>query len=186
MSNTNMKRFVGDALVGFFSSALPALNGNVKIGQDGPETNFTPPAVRLFFETLTFSPENFQEEYYADPDDGKLVYDMGEWDGLLRIELWCSTKPERETLEQLILDQFLSFDAWSPGTISVMTQNLTINGYVALYAAQIKMWLDQEEWQEEMSFEGHRYTYITVPVSFPALTSADAVTMQSLQVWLTT
>jgi hypothetical protein len=186
MASTNMKRIVGDSIAGFFSTAIPSLNGNIKTGQDGPETNFSPPAVRMYFETLTFSPENVQEEYWTDPDDGKVIYDVGEWDGLLRIELWCSTKPERETFEQLIIDQFLSFDAWSPGTVSILTPNLTINGYISLYAAQIKIWLDQQEWQEEMAFEGHRYTFITVPVSFPALTSANAVTIQELDVIVST
>lgn len=182
MASTNLKRVVGDTVASYIATAIPALNSNVKTGQDGPETNFNPPAVRLMFETLTFSPENFQEEYFATPDDGKIVYDVGEWDGLLRIELWCSSKPERETLEQAILDLFLSFDNWTPGTISLMTPNLTINQYVSMYAAQIKIWLDQEEWQEEMSFEGHRYTFMTVPISFPALTSASAVTMTELDV----
>src|SRR5260221_3398203 len=104
----------------------------------------------------------------------------------MRIELWCSSKPERETFEQAILDLFLAFDNWTPGTISLMTPNLTINGYVSLFAAQVKLWLDQEDWREEMSFEGHRYTFITVPVSFPALTSANAVTLTELNIDLST
>jgi hypothetical protein len=180
VASTNIKRIVGDVIAAYISSAIPTLNGNVKAAQAGPEENFVAPAVRIMPQATVFEPSNGDEIYSAAPDDGKVVYQVGDFTGLFQLELWAKTKPERELFEQAILDLFIA-DPWAPGTLILNTPTLTINGYVSLYGAEIKVRLDQEEWQEELAFEGHRYTFLNLEIDFPALTSANAVQIQHLQ-----
>lgn len=181
MASTNIKRIVSDALASYISSNIPSLNGNVATAQSGPETNFATPAVRLMPLLTTFEPSNADEVYYADPDDGKVVYEVGQFTGMIQLELWCNTKPQRELFEQAILDLF-TVDPWAPGTLILSTPTLTINGYVSLYSAELKVRLDQENWQEELAFEGHRYTFLELTIDYPAMTSANAVTMTELDI----
>jgi hypothetical protein len=185
MASTNIKRIIGDAIAAYIAGAIPTL-ASVATAQAGPETNFPEgPSVRLMPQITTFEPSNADEVYYTDPDDGKLVYQVGDFTGIIQLELWTRTKPEREKFEQLILDLFLA-DPWAPGTLILSTPTLTINGYVSLYSAELKVRLDQEDWKEEMSFESHRYTYLELMIDFPALTSANAVTIAELDVIVST
>jgi hypothetical protein len=181
MASTNIKRIAGDAIAAYIAGAIPTL-ASVATAQAGPETNFPEgPSVRLMPQITTFEPSNADEVYYTDPDDGKLVYQVGDFTGIIQLELWTRTKPEREKFEQLILDLFLA-DPFAPGTLILTTPTLTIKSYVSLYSAELKVRLDQEDWKEEMSFESHRYTYLELMIDFPALTSVNAVTMTKIDV----
>lgn len=183
MATTNLKRIVADTIAAYISSAITGLNGNVKATAAGPEENFVAPAVRLLPQSAMFEPSNADEVYAKDPDDGKLVYQVGDFTTEIQLELWCKTKPEREQFEQAILDLFLA-DPWAPGTLILQTPSLTINGYVSLYAAEIKVRLTANEWQEELAFEGHRYTFLSLDIDYPALTSIDAADLETLQLYL--
>lgn len=178
---SNIKRIVGEALASYLSDNVVGLTGKVSSAQEGPETNQTFPSVALLMSTFSFNPSDYDEVYWdEDTDDGKLVLDVGEFDGLMTLELYTKSKPERELYEQRILDLFLS-QPGSPGTLFITLPVLTINGYASLYQPEIKVRLTGEEWQEEMSFEARRYTFLDLEIGFPALTTRDAVTIETLQ-----
>ncbi len=183
MGNISLKRVVADTLATYISDNIPGLSGKVSAVAAGPETNAPCLAVKIIPSTMSYEAAEPQEVYYMDPDDGKVVVDVGQFTGMISINLYAASVPEREEYEQKILDLFLS-STWSQGTLYLNTPNLIINGYASLYPADFKVFLENEEWSEEFAFESRRYSFIDVSIDFPALTTYDAATLVSLQVAL--
>jgi hypothetical protein len=173
MATTNMKRIVADALANYIASNVTGLSGKVSAVAAGPETTLPCLAVKVIADGFTFEPSQEDEVYEADPDDGKIITDVGSWVGNFTIELYTATPAERELYEQRIIDLFMS-TTWAPGTVYVDLPALTVGGYVSLYQAQIKYRLEQEQWVDEMAFEGKRYTFLDVYVDYPALVTRTA------------
>lgn len=183
MANINMKRVVADAIANHLATNITGLAGKVSSVIAGPETMAPCLAVKVLADQVSFESHQGDEVYQKDPDDGKLVLDVGAFTGLVSIELYAVSPAERELYEQRILDLFIA-DVWAPGTLFITTPNLTIAGYVSLYPAQIKVRLSTEEWNDEFAFEGKRYSFLEVSIDYPALTSATVANLVSLQVCL--
>lgn len=182
MATTNIKRIVGNAIASYLASNVTGLADRVSAVQEGPEKIAEFPSVALLPSTFVFNPSDYDEVYNNDDaGDLPLVIDVGEFEGLLELQLYAKSKPERELYEQRIMDLFLSQEG-SPGTLFITLPTLTINGVVTLYEPEIKVRLDNEEWNEEMSFEAKRYSFLDLQVAFPALTSRDVPTIEDLQV----
>lgn len=185
MATTNIKRLAADLLANYLSTSIPGLTGKVSAVTAGPEVTLPCLAVRIIPDSLTFEPTNADELYFDDvTDDQKLVLDVGQWTGRFTIELYANNPPERERYEQAIIDLFTATE-WAPGTLYLDTPTLTIMNYVSLYAAQLKIRLEEETWMDEMAFESKRYSFLEVSVDLPALVTATAPTIDSLQLWLT-
>lgn len=184
MGNISLKRVVADTIANYLSSNIAGLAGKVSAVAAGPETNEGCLQVKILPETISFEAAEAQEVWEAAVDDGKVVVDVGQFTGMVSIQLYTSSVAERELYEQQILDLFLS-STWSPGTLYINTPNLIVNGYTTLYAADFKVFLQSEEWSEEYAFESKRYSFIEVYIDYPALTTADAATIDSLQLWPT-
>lgn len=173
MATTNMKRIVADALANHLASNVTGLSGKVTAVAAGPETVLPCLAVKIIPDTFNFEPAQEDEVYEADPDDGKIITDVGSWVGQFTIELYASTPAEREQYEQAIIDLFMA-ETWAPGTLYVNLPALTVGGYASLYQAQIKFRVEQEQWLDELAFEGKRYTFLDIFVDYPALVTRTA------------
>jgi PKD repeat protein len=183
MGNVSIKRVVADAIASYLSSNISGLTGKVSAVADGPQTNAGCLALKVLPDQMSFEPAQADEVYSANPDDGKVIVDVGSFTGLYTLQLFASSPSERELYEQQIMDLFLK-TVWAPGTIYVTTPNLTINGYASLYSAEIKVRLDSEDWSEELAFEQKRSSFVEVYIDFPALTTFDAANLTSLQIAL--
>lgn len=189
MATSNIKRIVGEAVAAYLGANITGLSGKVSAVQEGPEKVADFPSVCLLPSAFTFTPAEYNEVYYADDpdlaspgvDDGIVVLDVGEFEGLLELQLYAKSKPERELYEQRILDFFLSQEG-SPGVLFITIPTLTINSYVSLYAPTVKVRLDDMEWMEEFAFDSKRYSFLDITIGFPALTTRAANTIETLQV----
>lgn len=173
MATTNMKRIVANALANYIASNVTGLAGKVTAVAAGPETTMPCLSAKVITDTFVFEPSQEDEVYEADPDDGKIITDVGSWIGNFTIELYATTPAERELYEQAIIDLF-QVTEWAPGTIYVDLPALTIGGYVSLYQAQIKYRLEQEQWLDEMAFENKRFSFLDIFVDYPALVTRVA------------
>lgn len=173
MATTNMKRIVANALANHLASNVAGLAGKVTAVAAGPNENLACLAVKIIPDNFDFEPSQEDEVYELDPDDGKVITDVGSWTGNFVIELYTNSPAEREQYEQAIIDLFLETN-WAPGTLYIDLPALTVGGYVSLYQAQIKFRLEEENWIEEMSFESKRYSFLDIYVDFPALVTRTA------------
>lgn len=181
MAQRNIKRTVGDAIAAYFAANVTGLTGRVSAVQAGPEKTQEFPSVALLPNTFDFQPFEPDEVYWdAVTDDGKVLINVGEFDGIYELQLYAKSVPEREIYEQRIMDLMLSTPG-APGTLYVTLPALLVGGYQSLYAPEIKVRLDSEEWREEFSFESRRYSFLDLEISFPALVARDAYTIESLQ-----
>lgn len=168
MATQNMKRIVADALANHLASNVTGLTGKVSAVAAGPETTLPCLAVKIIPDSFIFEPSQEDEVFEEEVDDGKVITDVGSWIGHFTIELYAPTPAERELYEQRIIDLFMD-TTWAPGTLYIDTPALTVGSYVSLYEADLKIRLESEEWQDEMAFEGRRYTFLDVFVDYPAL-----------------
>jgi hypothetical protein len=183
MGNVNIKRVVADAFASYIVDKIPALTGKVSATVDGPEKTAPCLAVKILPDEFSFESAQQDEVYEADEDDGKLVLDVGSFNGLYTIQLFAVGQAERELYEQKLLDMFLETE-WASGTIFLTTPTLIVNGYTSLYAAEVKLRLDSEDWKEEFAFEAKRYSFLDVYVELPALTARSVGNLTSLQLAL--
>lgn len=183
MGNVSMKRVCADAIANYLSANISGLAGKVSAVAAGPETFAECLALKVLPERFVFEPAQQDEVYEADPDDGKIVLDVGSYTGLFTLQLFTVNPAERELYEQKILDLFQATE-WASGTLFITTPNLLINGYASLYQAEIKVRLDSEEWNDELAFEAKRYSFLEIDIDFPALTTRDISNLTSLQIVL--
>lgn len=183
MASINIKRVCADSLASYIVTQIPELAGKVSAVADGPEKMAPCLAVKILPDDFSFEPSQGDEVYSADPDDGKVVVDIGNFSGLFTIQLFAVGNSERETYEQKLIDLFLATE-WAPGTIFVNTPDLTVNGYISLYSAELRFRLNSEAWTDEFAFEGKRYSFLDISVDLPALTTYSANNMELLQLAL--
>lgn len=181
MASINIKRVCADSLASYIVTKIPELAGKVSAETEDPTKMAPCLAVKVLPDEFSFEPSQADEVYSADPDDGKVVADVGLFSGLFIIQLFAVGKDERGKYEQKLLDMFMSTE-WAPGTVFVNTPNLTVNGYASLYSAELRIRLDSEDWSDEFAFEAKRYSFLEVSVDLPALTTYNAATLTSLQV----
>jgi hypothetical protein len=180
MANINIKRVCADSLVEYIVSKIPELAGKVSSEVEDPGKMAPCLAVKVLPDEFSFEPAQADEVYSADPDDGKVVVDVGSFSGLFTIQLFAVGKEERGKYEQKLIDMFMSTE-WAPGTIFVNTPNLTVNGYASLYSAELRVRLGSEDWSDEFAFESKRYSFLEVSVDLPVLITLDANNIESLE-----
>lgn len=185
MGNISLKRVVADAIANYLSTNIPGLTGKVSAVAAGPETMAPCLAVKVIVDSTRFEPTEPNEVYWDEvTDDKTVVLDIGQFVGMVSLELYAVSPAEREEYEQKILDLFQA-TKWAPGTLFITTPNLLVNGYASLYSAEAKVRLESEEWNDEFAFEAKRYSFLDVSIDFPALTTdTDAPTIESLQIAL--
>lgn len=182
MATSNIKRIVTNAIANYFATNITGLSGRVSGVQEGPEKVAQFPSVALLGQTFAFMPSD--PDYVSGDDNDPatpLVTDVGEFDGILELQLYADSKPMRELYEQRIMNHFLA-QRGSPGTIYVQLPALVINELTTLYAPVVKVRLDNEEWSEELSFEAKRYSFLDLTFAFPALTAETAPAIDELHV----
>lgn len=181
MATSNIKRIVTNAIADHLATNVAGMQGRVFGVQEGPEKVVNFPSIALLGAAFTFEPSDPDYVSGDDDTDSPLVTDVGEFTGILELQLYTDSKPMRELYEQRIVNHFLA-QKGSPGTIYIQLPTLVINELTTLYAPQIKVRLDNEEWNEELAFEAKRYTFIDLTFAFPALTAENAPVIDELHV----
>jgi len=181
MASINLKRLCADSLGAYLTSQIPGLAGKISSVSAGPETQANCLALKILPESFSFEESEPDEVFFSDPvDDGKVVVDIGLFSGLFTLQLYANSPAERELYEQKILDVFLASE-WAPGTLYIDLPNLTVNGYASLYTATFTAYLQSDTWNDELAFEARRMSFVEIAIEYPALTTYDAATIQSLQ-----
>jgi len=180
MATINVQRIVSNSLATYFEGQIPGLVGKIGVGWAGPEVKAPCLALRIIPAKMRFHPSDWDEVHAASPDDGKVIANVGHFDGILQFQLYTTSQAERELYEQKILDVFLS-QPWSPGTIILATPALTVGGYVSTHTTEFSATLDSDLWREELSFEAKRMSFLEIDLDFPALCVAAAPDLVTLQ-----
>lgn len=180
---SNIKKIAVKALADYISTRVPELTTSTHVGAQGPEITAKWPSLVLVPGSFSFNPIQADEVY--DPEDiDVLVSEVGDFEGVVELQLFAKSGPERNKIEQKIVDLFLS-TPWAPGVIKTTTPNLTVGGTATLYPAPVAFRLDGEDWQEEFSFEKRRFSFLDVELNFPALMLQTAYTIDTLKLAIT-
>lgn len=169
------------ALKTAIEAGVTDLAGKVVIGAADPERSSKYPGLAIVPHTLRYDPQQSDEVYEEDdPVSGAptstLVENVGCFTGRVELRLNAVSMPKREDIEEAIIDLFLAREG-GPGVLVVEIPDITIGGTATLYHAPVAYTLDNAEWREEMVFEHHRFTYLDVDLTFPALKASEVATI---------
>lgn len=178
----NIKRQALETLKNYLAPRLAGVH--VHAYSAGPEEPAQAPCLVIIGDRFVFQP--FQADEVHDPGEGAdyVILDVGSFAGRVEMRLYAKSVPERERLEQAILDAFLETPG-APGVVKTNSPALTVGGQVTLYQAPIAYRLDEEEWREEFAFEGRRFSFLDIEVDFPALVKRAAYTLQDVYLAIT-
>jgi len=167
-----MRRACLESLADALSKVVPS-GTTVEVGNADWEEPACLPLVRVIPQRFDFEP--WQEEERDDTQPTRLFLDVGTFSGTVELRAAAKSKREREELEDLILNWFLSREL-SPGVqVTVIPSGLKVGGAVTTYQAPCSFEMSGSEWQEEMAFQNRRYSFIDVDAHFPALVMREPV-----------
>lgn len=174
-----MKRACVESLATALAAVLP-VGTDCKACAAGWEEPTKFPAVRVLPGKFTFDP--WQEQEVDDSQATNLFLEVGEFEGNIEIRVSARSKKERETIEDAILNWFLSRE-YTPGVqVTTLPSGQVVGGIATTYQANCAFSLEDEEWREEMVFSDKRFTFLDVEAWFPALVVRTGVaTIQSLR-----
>lgn len=169
----NIKRAAAEALATYLKDKIPQFKGNISSQWADEEEIAVFPSLRILPQKMSFSP--FQDDELDDTADNRLVLSVGDFEGDFELRLFARSQPEREDLEQRVLDAFMLREG-APGVLTTVTEPVTLNVLgegeeYTLYQAPVTFTLDNDEWEEEKVFSKKRFTYMSVYGLFPALVS---------------
>ena len=178
MTSTSLKHAFAQALTSYLTSAVPGLTVTAEAADPEQKKKF--PSVQVLPHKMRFMP--FVADAVAGDDDTMdaavigsntdLIWNIGEWEGPVEIRLVAKNAPEREKYQAAILAA-LNGDEDRPGVteLSVPATPFYASGgpVVSTYTAKGAVFLELDEWQEEMVFEKHRFDFIEVEAQYPML-----------------
>lgn len=174
----NLKRQVAKQLAAYLEAQVPELAGKVHTVHAEPETYAAYPSLYILPGRST--PDWSQERDADDTLPGKLLVELGAWTGTWELRIPGKTPYEREELEQKVLDAFLQREG-TPGLVVVEVANVVVGGVTTTHTARAGCSLDSAEWNEEMSFEKKRFSFLDVSVEYPILAlRSDVPTIEVL------
>lgn len=161
-----MKRACIDSLANALRAVLPATVDVQACAADWEEpTKF--PAVRVLPGKFTFEP--WQEREVDDSQADKLFLEVGEFEGDVEIRISARSRREREVVEDLVMNYFLSRE-FSPGVqTTTLPSGMTVGGFATTYQATCAFAVEDGEWREEMAFADKKFSFLDVEAWFPAL-----------------
>lgn len=147
------------------------------------------------FPGMVFVPQRFVPEWYTEmevsqPTASTQLVQQGE--GVLRVEVRIGAKhpAAREALQDSFTNLFQSSTS-TPGTLSLSTAALTLQGVATGYAAPFSCELVNWEWNEERVFDVARFTFIEMDMTLPILylrgatVGTEVYTIEAIQLALT-
>lgn len=188
---SRIKYAVAGALAAFLETKATALAGRAKAIQQSPQKIAEYPTAAVLPGRFTFDFSSALEDVLDDngeavtDGDGNPLVQAGTLEGAMQIWLAAEYPTQREDIQGRILSAFVE-----PGRLGAIT--LTID--VAMYApdmgitADVGVYLDGEEWREEMVFSERRWAILDLTVSIPitiALDAADYPVVTALQIAIT-
>lgn len=180
---TGVRYLAAKALKGAIESAVTTLANKVDVYQALPEIDPVPPTLAILPGRMEFEP--FQEDYLWGEDTTRELVEVGALSGTWELRLLAKSIPERETIEDLVMNVFMQRPG-APGTLVVSLASLVVRGVTTGYSAPITFTLDSEAFREEFAFSNKRWSYLDLAVSIPLLVLRDAVyDMDSLRLAFT-
>ena len=139
-----------DALTNFaaaIATAIPALAGKITIQQAPSAQVKTFPNLALVVAgKMTFDPA--QRLISQDLGGNVLVWNVGCHEGMLQLQLTCSTTLDRATIEQELIDLLLS-RIGGPGVFVVPVVSSSVIDWVAAFEYEDATWMDQRALERE-------------------------------------
>lgn len=164
-----MKRVSCEVLARYIQSRLPPglVPGGVFVGSADHEDAEAQPQIRVLAQQWTFDPYNV-----ADVDEtlaNVVLVETGWWEGNTEIRILGTTQPQREAIEEAVLDILVGDDELSPGIVTALTPPVKIRGQQTSYQAPCTWAIATQEWRDEFSFDDHRYAFLELETVVPAL-----------------
>lgn len=155
-----------DKLRATVEAAIPTLVGKVRpVSADAMHAESMP--------AMAFVPRDFDPTFgsaieVSKPTSSTQLMQVGE--GRLRVEVRIGHRhpAQREALQEQFTALFLA-DPDAPGTISLLTAPLTIQGFATGYQAPCSYELANWEWNEERVFETARFVFMEMEILVPIL-----------------
>jgi len=169
-------------------AAIPDLSGRVRsLSADAVTVE---PFPGMAFVPQTFTPSFYTALEAAQPSASTQLVQVGE--GTLRIEVRIGAKhpAQREALQDAFTALFLADDD-APGSLTLDTAPLTLQGYATGYQAPIGFEIVTWEWNEERVFDVARFTFMAIDATIPILylrgatPGTEVYTIQAIQLALT-
>lgn len=153
------------ALGALIAAAVPELVGKINpTGQVESSRVQTYPTLTFVPGQLKFEPHQaIEHATIGDPDDGIVVFHVGERSGPLQLRIVATTPGERWTLEQRVLDAFSSQE----GREGVLVVDVTAIPGLGDWTASFE--LDNDQWQDAGAFDGKHESIVVVNAIVPVL-----------------
>lgn len=139
----------------------------------------------LVFPSLAINPGKYlyhpdQALEQHDPGPGKVVMNVGRFQGSVELRIFSENRNQRAELEQRVVNFFLG-RVGAPGVrVTVVSACPELGDWVASWE------LEDFEWRDEQAFDNNWQSAITVTSTLPALvTRCDAYTIDQLQLGVT-
>lgn len=178
-----------DKLRSTVETAIPSLVGKVRtLSADAVQSEPMP--------AMAFVPRQFVPEWWgteievSQPSASQQLVQQGE--GVLRIEVRIGrqTPAQREALQDSFTNLFQAATT-APGTLSLTTAALTLQGVATGYAAPFSCDIVNWEWNEERVFDVARFTFLEVDMALPILylrgatAGTEVYTIEAIQLSMT-
>jgi hypothetical protein len=173
----SMRRRVCDELAAACERMAPALAGKCFAAYSDEEVTKTAPSLRVLPRRLRFVPLQPVEKGRIEGSDD-VVYQVGEWQGEVELQLAANHTREREEIEESIAALW-QLDVDRAGVLVLPLPSapaVSASGPIATsYSSIVSFFLDSDEWQEERVFTKKRDSLLVVDVEAPALAIAQSV-----------
>jgi hypothetical protein len=171
------------ALERLLACEIPELDGHICTGQSPAGEIQEYPSLTIDPGRLTYEPHQALE--VAKLPGARAIYNVGSHDGPVSLRLVATSVGERWTLEQKVLDVFLSqLDEEGFGRPGVLV--VPVSGCSNLSRQVATFELDEDEWNDARAFDRRYESVITLRASLPALaTRCGVYTIHDLRLGLT-
>jgi hypothetical protein len=158
------------ALAAAIETAVPALAGKVKVGQQPSNVEQTYPTLTLVPARWKFEPH--QESVHAtigDAADGNVVFNVGAHAGIVQLRIVATTPGERYELEQRVIDVLLGQEG-RPGVFVVpVTAIASLSSWIAAFE------YEADSWNDGFAFDRKLESLIELNAIVPALVARTGV-----------
>jgi len=177
-----------DKLRTYVEAQITSLSGKVRsLSADAVQVE---PMPAMAFVPRQFTPTWTTPCEVAKPSSSTQLVQVGE--GVLRVEVRIGQRhpAQREALQDSFTALFLA-DPLSPGSLTLSTAALTLQGVATGYAAPIDYTLVSWEWNEERVFEVARFVFMEIDITIPILylrgatVGTEVYTITAIQLALT-
>jgi hypothetical protein len=174
---------VGEAI----KAAAPSL-AQVRVASAPPDEASQYPAVALVPEKFTIDTSPDDDIYEADGDvvspGGRQLVSVGALRGTCRLFLAARLEGQRETAQDEVLGAFFQDDC-RPSGIKVDLPNVEVGGVPTGVTWPVAVFLDDEEWRDELVFSERRWAFLRLSVDVPLLVLRNAPIVQTMVLALT-